>query len=114
MNLQELLGEELFSQVDAKITEHNNGIEDKLKHVRFADLSEGNYVSREKYQTLETKSNGLETQLGEANNTIKSYKEMDIDGIRQSGSASFSLLFPSAAAPLSSFTDLSIFSNSLV
>lgn len=84
MNLQELLGEELFSQVDAKITEHNNGIEDKLKHVRFADLSEGNYVSREKYQTLETKSNGLETQLGEANNTIKSYKEMDIDGIRQS------------------------------
>ena len=84
MNLKELLGEELFSQVDAKITEHNNGIEDKLKHVRFTDLSEGNYVSREKYQTLETKANGLETQLGEANNTIKSYKDMDIDGIKQS------------------------------
>lgn len=84
MQLNELLGEELFSQVEAKIQEHNGGIEDKLKHVRFADLSEGQYISKEKYQTLETKIGGLETQLGEANNAIKSYKGMDIDGIKQS------------------------------
>ena len=84
MELRELLGEELFGQVDAKIQEHNAGIEDKLQHVRYADLSEGNYVSREKYQTLETKSNGLQTQLDDANTTIKSYKDMDIDGIKQS------------------------------
>lgn len=84
MELRELLGEELFGQVDAKIQEHNAGIEDKLKHVRYADLSEGNYVSREKYQTLETKSNGLQTQLNDANTTIKSYKDMDIDGIKES------------------------------
>ena len=84
MELRELLGEELFGQVDAKIQEHNAGIEDKLQHVRYADLSEGNYVSKEKYQTLETKSNGLQTQLSEANTTIKSYKDMDIDGIKES------------------------------
>jgi len=84
MELKELLGEELFAQVDAKIQEHNNGEPDKLKHVRYADLSEGNYVSKEKYQTLETKSNGLQTQLREANDTIKSYKDMDIDRIKQS------------------------------
>lgn len=84
MELRELLGEELFGQVDARIQEHNAGIEDKLQHVRYADLSEGNYVSREKYQTLETKSNGLQTQLNEANDKINSYKDMDIDGIKQS------------------------------
>ena len=72
MQLRDVLGEELFGQVDAKIQEHNNGIEDKLQHVRFVDLSEGGYISKEKYQSLETKANGLETQLGEANNTIKS------------------------------------------
>ena len=84
MELKDLLGEELFSQVDAKIQEHNSGIEDSQNHVRLADLSEGNYVSREDYLTLETEKNGLQTQLENANITINSYKEMDIDGIQRS------------------------------
>ena len=84
MNLQELLGDELFSQVDAKIQEHNKGIEDKLKQVRFVDLSEGGYVSKEKYGELDTAKKGIEKQLKDANATINSYKEMDIDGIKKS------------------------------
>lgn len=86
MELRELLGEELFSQVDVKIQEHNSGEPDKLKHVRYADLSEGNYVSREKYTTLQTESNGYKTQLEDANKEIKSYKDMDIEGIKQKAS----------------------------
>lgn len=84
MNLQELLGDELFSQVDAKIQEHNKGIEDKLQQVRFVDLSEGGYVSKEKYGELDTAKKGIEKQLKDANDTIKSYKDMDIDGIKKS------------------------------
>ena len=84
MNLRELLGDELFSQVDAKIQEHNKGIEDKLKQVRFVDLSEGGYVSKEKYGELDTAKKGIEKQLKDANATINSYKEMDIDGIKKS------------------------------
>lgn len=84
MELRELLGDELFSQVDAKIQEHNSGIEDKVQQVRFVDLSEGGYVSKERYQELNTKIGGLETQLKDANSTIKSYKDMDIEGIKQS------------------------------
>ncbi len=84
MELRELLGDELFSQVDAKIQEHNSGIEDKVQQVRFVDLSEGGYVSKERYQELSTKIGGLETQLKDANSTIKSYKDMDIEGIKQS------------------------------
>ncbi len=84
MELKELLGDELYGQVEAKINEHNEGIEDKLQHVRYADLSEGNYVSKEKYQTATSRAKGLEEQLSEANNTIKSYKDMDIEGIKKS------------------------------
>lgn len=84
MNLQELLGDELFSQVDAKIQEHNKGIEDKLQQVRFVDLSEGGYVSKEKYGELDTAKKGIEKQLKEANDTIESYKDMDIEGIKKS------------------------------
>lgn len=83
MTLQELLGEELYAQVDAKIQEHNEGIEDKLRYVRFVDLSEGGYVSKEKYTTLKTQADGLDRQLKDANSEIKSYKDMDIDGIKK-------------------------------
>lgn len=83
MNLQELLGEELYAQVDAKIQEHNNGIADKLKHVRFVDLSEGGYVSKDEYQAEKTRADGLDTQLKTANTEIQSYKDMDIDGIKK-------------------------------
>ncbi len=38
----------------------------------------------EEYSTLETKYKTLETQLAEANKTIQSYKDMDIDSIKKS------------------------------
>lgn len=83
MTLQELLGEELFAQVDAKIQEHNSGIDDKLKQTRFVDLAEGGYISKEKYMTLKTKSDSLEEQLKNASTEIQSYKDMDVEGIKK-------------------------------
>ena len=84
MELKELLGEELFAQVDAKIQEHNSQITDKAKHVRYADLSEGGYVSREKYDSRVTELSGVRQQLTDANAAIKSYQDMDIEGIKKS------------------------------
>ena len=84
MELKELLGEELFTQVDAKIQEHNSQITDKAKQVRYADLSEGTYVAKEKYDTKVAELNGIRQQLTEANTAIQSYKDMDIDGIKKS------------------------------
>lgn len=49
MTLKELLGEELYPQVQAKLDEVNGNEPDKTKHVRFVDLSEGGYISRNKY-----------------------------------------------------------------
>lgn len=51
MKLEELLGEELYKQVKEKIDAANANESDKLKHIRYADLSEGEYVSKGKYDT---------------------------------------------------------------
>ncbi len=82
MELREALGEELFSQVEAKLNEINGAAERKDNPVKFIDLSEGNYVGKENYTRLQTEANGYKTQLADANKEIKSYKDMDIDGIK--------------------------------
>lgn len=84
MDLKEVLGEELYAQVDAKLAEVNGTDERKSNPVKLVDLSEGTYVGKEKYSSLQTEVKGYKSQLEEAGKTIKSYQEMDIDGIRQS------------------------------
>lgn len=84
MELREALGEELFSQVEAKLNEINGAADRKDNPVKFIDLSEGNYVGKENYTRLQIEMNGYKTQLADANKEIKSYKEMDIDGIKTS------------------------------
>lgn len=75
MTLQELLGEELFSQVQAKLDEVNAKETDKLKHVRYADLSEGNYVSKLKYDDIVSQLEGKNAELATANGLIAELKK---------------------------------------
>lgn len=79
MELKELLGEELYKQVQAKIDEKNSAEADKLKYVRYADLSEGKYVSKEKYDSELEKLNGLitgkDTEIGNATKLIEELKK---------------------------------------
>ena len=63
MKLEELLSKELYEQVKAAIDAANAKEPDKLKHIRYADLSEGNYVSKEKYASLETDNGSIAEQL---------------------------------------------------
>lgn len=84
MELRDALGAELFSQVEARLNEINGADDRKDNPVRFVDLSEGNYVGKENHTRLQTECSGYKNQLKEANDTIKSYKDMDIDGIKQS------------------------------
>lgn len=60
MKLSEILSPELYAQVQAEIDKKNAGQTDKTKHVRFADLSEGGYVSVDKYNS---QVNGLNQQV---------------------------------------------------
>ena len=47
MKLEDLMSPEAYAQFKAAIDKANAGQPDKTKHVRFADLSEGGYVSRD-------------------------------------------------------------------
>lgn len=77
MKLEELLKDapEVLQAVNAAIAKVNEGVEDKLKHVRFADLSEGGYVSKDKYTSLETDLSGKDAELVKANNLIEELKK---------------------------------------
>lgn len=63
MELKELLGEELYKQVQAKIDEKNSTETDKLKHVRYTDLSEDKYISKEKQRTYHDASSKVNTRI---------------------------------------------------
>lgn len=75
MKLEELLGSELYAQVQAKLDEVNGKEPDKLKHVRYADLSEGEYVGKGKHDALQAKFDGQTAELEKANNLIAQLKK---------------------------------------
>ena len=77
MKLEELLKDvpDVLKAVNDALARVNAGQEDKLKHVRFADLSEGGYVSKDKYTSLETDLTGKTSELEKANNLIAELKK---------------------------------------
>lgn len=75
MKLEELLEKELYAQVKAAIDAVNAKESDKLKHIRYADLSEGNYISKEKYDALETEKGSVAEQLKTAQDLIAELKK---------------------------------------
>lgn len=83
MKLEELLGEELYNQVKTKIDEANSKEPDKLKHIRYADLSEGEYVSKGKHDSELEKLNGLiigkDSELENAKQLIAELKKSTKD-----------------------------------
>lgn len=77
MKLEELLKDspDILKAVTDAIAKVNEGEPDKLKHVRFADLSEGGYVSKEKYAGIETELSGRDAELEKANGLIEELKK---------------------------------------
>ena len=51
--------------------------------VKIANIAEGGYVSKDKLDAKITELKGVQKQLEDANAEIKSYKDMDIEGIKQ-------------------------------
>ncbi len=75
MKLEELLGADLYAQVQAKLDEVNANEPDKLKHVRYADLSEGEYVGKGKHDALQAKFDGQTQELTAAQDLIAELKK---------------------------------------
>lgn len=82
--LKAILGEELYSQVEEKINSYNSGEKNKDNQVKIVNLSEGKYIGKEKFDAKETELDGVRQQLEDANATIKTYEDMDVEGIKKS------------------------------
>lgn len=72
--LKSILGEELYKQVADAISTHNGKPENKDKQVKLADLSEGEYVSKGKYDTAVAEKENLAGQVKTLNTTINDLK----------------------------------------
>lgn len=73
--LKEVLGEELYKQLMAAVTAHNDKPENKENQIKLANLSEGQYVDKGKYDTAIAEKENLEGQVETLNGTIKTLKK---------------------------------------
>ena len=73
--LKELLGEELYSQLAAKINEHNGNEENKDKQIKIANLGTGEYVGKGKYDAMNDLLKGKDAELTTANGLIAELKK---------------------------------------
>lgn len=73
--LKTVLGDELFAQFETAVNAHNAKPENQDKQIKLADLRTGEYVSNEKYKSLETDNSSLQAKLTESNGLIKTLKK---------------------------------------
>lgn len=73
--LREILGEELYKQVELAINAHNGNEANKDAQVKIGNLGTGEYVSRGKYDALQELVNGKETELKSAQDLIAELKK---------------------------------------
>ena len=73
--LKEILGDELFKQLETAINAHNGNEANKDKQVKIGNLGSGEYVAKGKYDSLNEQLTGKQTELDTANNLIKELKK---------------------------------------
>lgn len=73
--LKEILGEELYKQFEQAVNTYNSDEANKEKQIKLANLTEGAYVSKDKYTNLETDLSGKDEQLSRANELIETLKK---------------------------------------
>lgn len=77
--LKEILGDELFKQVETAINAWNGNEANKEKLVKLANLSTGEYVGKGKYDALNEQLTGKQTELDTANGLIADLKKGNKD-----------------------------------
>ncbi len=81
--LKELLGEELFKQIESKINEHNGNEANKDKQIKLANLGSGEYVGKGKHDSeierLNTLLSGKETDIATLTKTLEDLKKSNGD-----------------------------------
>ena len=68
--LREVLGDDLYKQIEEKVNAHNGNEANKGKQIKIANLGGGEYVGKGKYDALQALLDGKDTELQTANNLI--------------------------------------------
>ena len=73
--LKDVLGEELYQQFKLKVDAHNGDEANKDKLIKLANLTNGEYVGKGKYESLEADLNSKVAELTSANALIEEMKK---------------------------------------
>lgn len=73
--LKEILGEDLYKQVEEKINAHNGDDANKDKLIKLANLASGEYVGKGKFDAMQEALNGKDAEITNANNLIAELKK---------------------------------------
>lgn len=73
--LKSILGDDLYSQVESKVNAYNSDEANKDKQIKIANLTSGEYISKNKFTDLETEKGNIATQLTAANKLIEDLKK---------------------------------------
>lgn len=73
--LKEILGGELYSQVEQAINAHNGNEANKDNQIKIGNLGKGDYVASGKYNALQEAMNGKDAEIANANNLIAELKK---------------------------------------
>ena len=73
--LKEVLGEELYAQVESKLTEHNGSDANKEKQIKLGNLGGGEYVAKGKYESVTADLASKQSELDKANGLIAEMKK---------------------------------------
>ncbi len=73
--LKDILGEELFNQVNEKIESHNKDEANKDNQIKIANLAKGEYVSKGKFDSLQEAMNGKDAEILQAKNMLDELKK---------------------------------------
>ena len=77
--LKSILGDELFSQVESKLNEHNGNEANQNNQIKLANLGGGDYVAKGKHDSeiekLTALLSGKSTELDTANGLIEQLKK---------------------------------------
>lgn len=79
--LKEILGDG-YAAFEKAVKDWNAKPENKDKQVKIANVGNGDYVSKSKYDAADTAKKNLETQLKDANERLEKFKDIDAEKLQ--------------------------------
>ena len=73
--LKDILGDELFKQISEKLKAYNENPDNKDKQIKLANLTEGNFIPKQQFDSVTAENKTNAQKLTEANALIEQLKK---------------------------------------